>query len=434
MQARLLELGYTELVVADGDFGALTEQAVRRFQQDRGLVVDGVVGPQTWGVLFSLAAPAGRPTASAPAAFSRVLDFIYPPIGGADVEAVLHRLRALGDLQNCRGQNYAPQRIVYDARVFDAVRAFQARHSLPNTGKVDRTTWDRLFSPDAVSAPARVFAPPALGPAPPPASRGWLAFTLWSIVPGTTDGFRSVRRMDQAGGNGVNLTADSRSDNFAPAWSPDGARLAFVSNRDGQPEVFVMNFDGTDVVQVTCGARIALVEAAVAWSPDSAWLAYSALDGVYAAALDGSGRLRQISDHPTAETLAWSPDGARLAVTGGGVVEIASADSSGSRPIAMPGYYGADWSPDGVRLVLSDLFNLFLINADGTGLMRLTNWNDGASAQYPAWSPDGSRLAFQTNRNLDGRFRISLINPDGSNQVDLPGSSSADYIEVDWQP
>jgi len=52
MQKRLLELGYTELGSADGSFGKLTEKAVLHFQEDNGLVADGVVGPVTWEMLF----------------------------------------------------------------------------------------------------------------------------------------------------------------------------------------------------------------------------------------------------------------------------------------------------------------------------------------------------------------------------------------------
>jgi peptidoglycan hydrolase-like protein with peptidoglycan-binding domain len=53
LQNALLELGYSELGVADGSFGKLTDKAVRRFQEENGLTVDGIVGPQTWARLFT---------------------------------------------------------------------------------------------------------------------------------------------------------------------------------------------------------------------------------------------------------------------------------------------------------------------------------------------------------------------------------------------
>ena len=53
VQKRLIELGYVEVGVADGVFGAMTEEAIKRFQEVNGLEVDGLVGPMTWGLLFS---------------------------------------------------------------------------------------------------------------------------------------------------------------------------------------------------------------------------------------------------------------------------------------------------------------------------------------------------------------------------------------------
>jgi len=59
LQQHLLELGYSEVGAPDGIFGKMTDSAVRRFQENNGLEVDGYVGPKTWGKLFSSDAVSG---------------------------------------------------------------------------------------------------------------------------------------------------------------------------------------------------------------------------------------------------------------------------------------------------------------------------------------------------------------------------------------
>jgi peptidoglycan hydrolase-like protein with peptidoglycan-binding domain len=56
LQSRLLDLGYTEVGTADGSFGPKTEEAVRHFQGNNSLTVDGIVGPLTWDALFNSSA------------------------------------------------------------------------------------------------------------------------------------------------------------------------------------------------------------------------------------------------------------------------------------------------------------------------------------------------------------------------------------------
>jgi uncharacterized protein YjdB len=220
-------------------------------------------------------------------------------------------------------------------------------------------------------------------------------------------------------------------DFFDPAWSPDGARLAFgrVSWLTGSCGIYVARADGSEMRQISdrCGSP--------AWSPDGRTLAFSPAntDTIYVVNSDGSnvrplfafGSGRWASD-PT-----WSPDGTKLAfvgywqdspgnwtscifvinANGSGAVCLGDTQGSGGTPA---------WSPDGSQLafggsdLLGQLSGIWLINPDGSGATNLTQGN-GNGAVAPAWSPDGSRLVFQGRvESYDWLAQLFVINRDGT--------------------
>ena len=91
------------------------------------------------------------------------------------------------------------------------------------------------------------------------------------------------------------------------------------------------------------------------------------------------------------------------------------------------------WSPDGQRIAFSSdrdgNWEIYVMNADGSGLVRLTD-ND-AYLDSPAWSPDGQRIAFQSNR--DGNWEIYVMNADGSGLVRLIDNDANDFLPA-WSP
>ncbi|WP_354698464.1 Tol-Pal system protein TolB [Paraconexibacter sp. AEG42_29] len=169
----------------------------------------------------------------------------------------------------------------------------------------------------------------------------------------------SVRATD--GGDPVQLTADAADDRY-PAYSPDGRRVAFRSDRAGDPDIWVMNADGSSPVNLTAGTG--RWESAPAWSPDGTRIAFervsvpgdpdvdpaaAAADEIWTMAADGSGQRRLTDNAFHDEGPAWSPDGTQIVFTSGREEpkgDIWLMDSDGARQRLLYGSPAVEESPD----------------------------------------------------------------------------------------
>jgi TolB protein len=262
--------------------------------------------------------------------------------------------------------------------------------------------------------------------------------------------------MNEDGSGQTRLTNSPASDRH-PAWSPDGALIAFQSDRDnigsGRPDIYVMNADGSNVRRLTTGPAD---DEAPVWSPDGTEIAFiSSRDDapggarqLYVMNADGSAQTRLTFGAPLQPRLAWSPDGARIAFSAPvgaplppDILRLYTVAAGGgpASPLTAVTAPEADhspaWSPDGRQLAFvrtrsgaGGSAEVYVVNADGGGLRNLTN--NAVDDTYPAWSPDGSAIAFVSSR--DGNREIYRMYPDGSGPVNLSNNPAHDDSPA-WQ-
>lgn len=242
-------------------------------------------------------------------------------------------------------------------------------------------------------------------------------------------------------------------------------RLAFVSEFGGNSDIYTMNADGTGFQRLTTDPGADLQPA---WAPAGDRLAFAATRngsiGIYFMNADGSNVTGPIPSETYSMEPSWSPgaNAAQLAYvsledgSGDDVVSIDTSTGAVSVLSAYPGYDGQpSWSPDGQRLAfVSDrdaydfVFDIYTMNADGTGQQRITQGFDlGARGMryylHPTWSPDGTLIAFVWGEFLTPtlmRFHVAIMSPDGSGVRDLAwagdiaSSSLLDPGSLAWSP
>ncbi len=182
------------------------------------------------------------------------------------------------------------------------------------------------------------------------------------VVANLDDGIGDIFVVNRDGTGLQQLTFDSELDD-QPTWAPSGDRLAFRSFRTGlQGDIWTMDDEGGDLVNLTPDPLPAITdERHPAWSPDGARIAYISNAGgnldLWTMAADGSDKQRLVTTMDLEAEPSWSPDGATIAyrqssnVTGSDIHLIA-ANGGTSVPLALAGEQRMPtWTPDGLRLV-----------------------------------------------------------------------------------
>ena len=262
------------------------------------------------------------------------------------------------------------------------------------------------------------------------------------------DGNPEIYVMNPDGTGQTNLTSNTASDG-APAWSPDGRTIAFSSDRSGTLQIWTMNADGSNPRQVTNDAGYAF---GPTWSPDGTWIAFtSTRNGGYNAydifkikiLPDGSGgeEVPLATTPNVQETMpAWAPDNSKLLYDRHTYccdrqLWTMNLDGTGMAFLLAAQAGGTGWSPDAQKITFGGDqpgvgYRVYVANANGSSPTPLTA-PPPPSNSNPAFSPDGSKIAFNGDR--DGNSEILVMSADGTGQTRLTFNAAPDY-DPDWQP
>ncbi len=243
------------------------------------------------------------------------------------------------------------------------------------------------------------------------------------------------------GSEGVTSLVSNVDAKQPPIWAPGSDRIAYISDADGEPDIYMVTLEGGQKTRLTFSPERELVGD---WSPDGEWLVFTEYgkDGLFLRNPNGVNRI-ELTAGPDSDPV-WSPKGDRIAF-------LRSADGSRDIYVLRPtnsdnwaddtdevavseddhDEFSVAWSADGRRLAFvvrfDDQSEIFSVLVDGSEKRQLTQ--NTADDLMPVWSAENDRIAFVSHAY--GNAEILYMNADGTGQMRLTVNDAMD-THPDW--
>jgi TolB protein len=238
--------------------------------------------------------------------------------------------------------------------------------------------------------------------------------------------------MDVDGASPLNLSSQGEGALLArdPTWSTNG-RLAFMSERDGQQDIYVVSADGSGFAAISHNGGASKPT----WAPGADDIAYQRIvegnNDIYRAGGTGGGGITtRLTNQPDFDGVPkWSPEGSTIAYVSEqpSYREIWSMTVTGaSEAVLVPAtpthILDFEWSVDGEQIVFEWSGEIEVVDADGSNRINLTD--DGYSDNDPSWSPDGDHIVFMSTR--DGNEEIYAMMSNGLEITNVSNDAGED--------